>query len=442
MTTRRRAEMTAWQKRLVAELKALAEENADDVKISRQPKLQNDRDVELRIRLRTAAIPRLTSGLDLLDHEEFILRLPSAPFRPPSVAVDHVRFLGHPHVLMGQHPCVYLDPSREWHPQSGMGGFLNRLWDWLTDAAGGKFDPATAMYHAVGGVLHLTDGTPTIVVREAGPVRARQVATLITRTEQRCDLTYTTGREGLKAPVFTLATDMPFGAATTFADLLKLLDDPYLEASGGRPPRVAPQSPAFLTTLLTSAVRNPRDTHQYFVLAVPHPAGGPSHLLCGRLPTDTANALRAIAGRYGTTINLDPAEIKTDIPIEWCAVSDERQAVTTRRDDTRPVNGFQDKSVFIWGCGGLGSWVAEFIMRAGAGEIALCDPARITGGLLVRQNYVEDDIGQSKAHALQSRLEAICDTTAVKVASDPPDESTLLATDLVLDATISHAVSQ
>ncbi|MBN7551857.1 ThiF family adenylyltransferase, partial [Mycobacteroides abscessus subsp. abscessus] len=117
--------------------------------------------------------------------------------------------------------------------------------------------------------------------------------------------------------------------------------------------------------------------------------------------------------------------------------------VTTRRDDGRPVNGFQRKTVHIWGCGGLGSWIAEFIARAGASEITVCDPGIVTGGLLVRQNYVEDDIGRSKAEALAGRLRAIRDDLTVTVAEGhlPEDHTSCLAADLIIDATVNNGIT-
>ena len=123
-------------------------------------------------------------------------------------------------------------------------------------------------------------------------------------------------------------------------------------------------------------------------------------------------------------------------------MSDERQEVTTRRDDDRPVNGFQGRTVHIWGCGGLGSWLAEFIARAGASAITVCDPGTITGGLLVRQNYTEADIGQTKADALATRLRAIRDDLTVTVAEGSvPDPAVSLAADLIIDATVSHSIA-
>lgn len=443
MTRRRQPTLTSWQKHLLAELKALAQQRPDDIQVRGRPTLDPDDEAVLRFALRTADIPHHEGGLQLQDTEEFILRLRPSAYSLPAIDVDHTRFLGYPHVLAGQRLCIYLDPSREWQPTLGVAGLLTRLWDWLVDAAAGNFKASTAMYHAVGGVPHQADDTPTIVIREPGPAKRHQTARLIARSSQRYDLTYSPGTDGHRIPVITLATALPFGAASTFALLFALLDDPYLDRLEGRPPRIAPQSRAFLTALLASAVRNHDDTEQYFILAVPHPAGGPPHLLGGRLPVPTANALRTVAHQRGVGVVLDLAKINTEIPIEWCRMSDERPEVTTRRDDGRPVNGFQGKIVHIWGCGGLGSWIAEFIARAGASEITACDPGIITGGLLVRQNYVEDDIGGSKAEALASRLRAIRDDLTVTVAEGhlPEDPTSCLAADLIIDATVNNGIT-
>ncbi|WP_026119542.1 ThiF family adenylyltransferase [Nocardiopsis ganjiahuensis] len=442
MSRRNRATLSAWQNRLLGELRSLARERPHEVRLVQQHQLDADGDATLRLRLRTADISHRPGGLELGDEEEFIVRIHPSVFLPPRAEVDHTRFLGFPHVLQGQRLCIYLDPSREWRPSAGMAGFLSRLWDWLTDAASGAFDPSTAMYHAVGGVLHHADGTPTIVVREPVLPKRSQIAWLIPRSPHRYDLTSLTGRDGHRTPVFVLASDLPFGAASTFALFLTLLDDPHLDRAEGRASEASPQSPAFLITLLASALRNPDGTEQYFVLAVPHPAGGPHHLLGGRLPAAIADTLRHIAKKHGTAVNLDPAIINADIPIEWCSMSDERQEVTTRRDDDRPVNGFQGKTVQIWGCGGLGSWIAEFIARAGAATITVCDPGTITGGLLVRQNYTEADIGQTKADALAARLRAIRDDLTVTVAEGRvPDPAFSLAADLIIDATVSHSIT-
>lgn len=442
MTRRRRPAFSAWQQQLLDELGKLAADRREVIQIVKGPELDDRHGAAVRIKLDTSEILMGAQGLGLDDAEEFIVRIPPSPFALPRVDVDHSRFLGYPHVLQGTRLCVYLDPSREWQPTEGIAGFLNRLWGWLTDAAGGAFDPATAMYHAVGGVLHRTAGTTTVVVREGGPVKPLKAAYVLKRTPYRSDLTYRADLGGHRAPVITLSSELPLGAARNLDLLLRILDDPYADAAEGRTPRILPQSSGFLRSLLASAVRNPDGSPQYFVLAVPHPAGGPHHLLGGRLTAETADSLRAVARDHGVA-SVNPERINRNASIEWCAISDERPEVTTRRDEDRPVNAFLGKSVHVWGCGGLGSWIAELIVRAGASTITVCDPGSVSGGLLVRQDYCEDDIGMPKAEALGRRLKAIRDDLTVVVETNPVPEidESILSADLIIDATVNNSIA-
>lgn len=443
MTKRRQPDLSTWQRAFVGELRELARQRPSELRITRRPEADPETgDAILRLRLTARDITRVDGGLRLDDYEEFVVRAGASPLSPPVVEIEHGRWLGVPHVLQGRRLCIYLDPSREWDPGGGAAAVLNRLWDWLKDAAAARFDASTALYHAVGGVLHQTPGTPTVVVREGGPLRRQQTARLIRRSASRLDLTYARGGEGFSAPVLVLESDLPFGASTTLALLLRLIDDPYLDAANGRSPRVAPQAHAFVTALASSAVRNEMGTEQYFVLAVPHPADGPAHLLAGRLPASTSDLLRRLAHKHGVSASVDICSVDQSIRVEWCRVSDERKAVTTRRDDNRPTNGYIDRHVHVWGCGGLGSWIAEYIARAGAAQITVCDPGTVTGGLLVRQNYGEGDIGKNKAVALADRLSSIRDDLVVNVEprAVPDDPSGWLNADLLVDTTVSLSI--
>ena len=69
----------------------------------------------------------------------------------------------------------------------------------------------------------------------------------------------------------------------------------------------------------------------------------------------------------------------------------------------------------LWGCRGLGSWAGEFLARAGVARVTVCDPAAVTGPLLVRQDFTENGVGISKADALARRLRAVSDVLAVDV---------------------------
>jgi hypothetical protein len=441
-----RTRLSTWQQQAIADLCAIAGEHPDAIEIITATPTVTDTHAFVTIRLPTRDLPAGPGGLRLRDHEDLIVGIRQSRLVPPQVDADHQRFAGHPHVLQGHRLCVYLDPAREWDPLRGMTGFLERLWGWLGDAAAGRFDAATAMYHAVGGVLHLTPGTPTIVIREQVPAKPFQRAHLISRSAHRLDMTFATAPPpALVMPVLTLSSGLPLGAGVTLTQLLQLID----HAGCGAPACHIGLGPtparAVLTSLAASAARNPDGTHQYFALAVPHPAGGPTHLLVGRLPAAASDQMRQLAQARTPTLDPDPAQLSEDIPIEWCRVSEERPDVTTRRDAQRPVSAFLGKSVLIWGCGGIGSWAAEFITRAGAAKIRLCDDAIVTGGLLVRQDYAEADIGDHKAHALATRLRAISDhvdVSTVTGTSLSDLEDVIARADVIIDATVSIAVGQ
>ncbi|TDC71428.1 ThiF family adenylyltransferase [Streptomyces hainanensis] len=447
MTKRKstRTNLSPWQTSFLNDLRTLAAQQPHDLRITDQPTTTSEGRVSIRLRLFIAGLPMEEAGLPLKDEEDFLVIVSGDPLEAPIVEVEHDRFVGHPHVLQGRRLCLYLDQSREWDPVGGITAFLNRFWQWLTDASEGRFNASTAIYHAVGGVLHRTSGTPTIVVRQSGVGRHIQLGWLKPRSSHRLDLiSGGRGEDRMRAPVLTAGAYMPYGAGATLAELLALLT---AQPTGGEMPSsssLAEPSTAFLTALAASAAKSPHDSPQYFVLAVPHPAGGPDYLLGGRLTPPTANLLRHKVKQHGVGSTIFGAgDLAT--PIEWCMVSDERPAVTTRRDNGRPVSTFCGKNVHIWGCGGIGSWAAEFIARAGATRITLCDPGNITGGLLIRQNYTETDIGSTKADALARRLNAISDGLKVEVmpwlSLDEAARAVKVA-DVVIDATVNLAVGR
>ncbi len=492
-TTVRR--LTRWQRRALADLRAQARSQPSVLVVGSHTLMDNGICL-VPISLSTAEIDTAPGGLQLRDREQFTVAVWPDEQLPPAVYVTHTRFLGQAHVLSGHTLCLYLDNAREWDPVvgiNGKNGVLDRLWRWLTDAAIRNFNPDKALYHAIGGVPHLTPGTPLIVIRSLPNPRARAGAVYLTRrTDYRLDLHSTpTGRpESQHVPVVYTDTDMPFGAGRHYlAELLVLVNHPDLgqrriidylfkpitpgtttltrsaihrgstyscglegNQVGGIGDRDSAahlgSSPAaaLLVALAASASRKPDGTPQYLILAVPHPNGGSRHLLAIRLSATIADELRHIVrDRTTPLITFDLPRLNPRAPMEWCYVSDEREAVTTRRDTTRPITAFKGKSVVVWGCGGIGSWVAEYIARAGARRVILCDHGIVTGGLLVRQNYVENDIGHSKAHSLAQRLTEISDSLQVEVHTSfthAEVEQLAQTVDAIIDATISRTVTR
>jgi molybdopterin/thiamine biosynthesis adenylyltransferase len=451
------AQLSEWQRQVLVDLRAIADAFPDEVQVLGRHRLDKVGAMHLRLRLRTADILRADGGLPVGPHEEVVVTVDRLDLLPPRVKVDHLRFLHHAHVLEGQRLCIYLDPSREWDPGAGFAGFIDRLFGWFGDAAAGRFDAQTALYHAVGGVLHSIHGAPTIVVREGleGSGRARH-GWLVARTPHRFDLSFESPIEAGEmdhVPVVTLDVDLPFGAGGRLKSFFQIVDDPYL----GHPPPGGPYlrdggrrptqrlSGVMLTVLGASAIRKVDGTPQRFVVAVPHPTGGPPHLLAANIPAKGADHIRALvrsAKNRSSIIDIDPVRLDPTTPLEWWPVCDERTEVTTRRDAGRPVVGYSGKTVHIWGCGGIGSWVAECVVRAGAKKVVLCDPGTVTGGLLVRQNFVEADVGRPKVEALAQRLQAISDTVEITVHDAVMPAEDLRHADLVIDATVSVAISR
>lgn len=427
--------LTPGQREALAELRQLALAYPDQIlELEELPSSFADA-ASARVRVSTEGIERLADGLPISDsHEDvFVLVGSTYPDEPPLVLVDHDRFLGHVHVLRGRCLCIYLDPSREWHPSFGMTHVLERLWEWLAEGAGNRFDSRTALFHVFGGVPPTTVAGPTVVVRSTPPVDGKKLslATVRRRTPSRLDIV--AWRQGRATPpdfgvvVIGVSQTLPKGLSRSLLEVL-----PEVAQAGG------PQPLAALDAITRAASASPRGEPLFLLVSVRHPAAPHIlHLAVGLIAVPVADGIRA--GRSPA----DPA--LQQIPIEWLPMSDERPEITTRRDSTRPMSTFHGKVVELWGCGGLGSWIAEFVVRGGVKTIVLRDTKAVGGGILARQNYCEDDIGEPKALQLAARLRAIADD--VQVLPEPGSalralESGHLPTcDLVIDATINETVA-
>ncbi len=147
------------------------------------------------------------------------------------------------------------------------------------------------------------------------------------------------------------------------------------------------------------------------IIAVPSPADdtdGERHLIGWRLRAqDTTKALAAARSATSQASNSDEPSV------EWTYVDDQRPEITVRRDIDRPVAVYTGSKVAVWGSGALGSWIAELLVRAGARYVMLRDPGFVTRGLLVRQNYAENDVGRPKAEALADRLRHLSDNCEI-----------------------------
>jgi hypothetical protein len=95
------------------------------------------------------------------------------------------------------------------------------------------------------------------------------------------------------------------------------------------------------------------------------------------------------------------------VDVEWCLVREDRPEIVIRRDRDSDTAWFRGKTVSLWGCGAIGSHVADFLTRAGVGKLILRDNGIVTPGIVTRQVFADDDIGKPKVTALAARLKAI-----------------------------------
>lgn len=387
----------------------------------------------INVVLNTSNINGVNRGLTIEDTTDILVLLGGDyPNSPPCILVDFdEKYVGFPHVIRGHVLCTYLDPKREWHPSFGMREAIDRVWEWFDNAANDRFNPRASLFHAVGGADPCTDQTTTVVVRPAPPTELPLVSqsALLTRTSNRVDIAgWRRARRDQREtplPTFVVPNSLPFGICGTVASVAA-----QVEESGGC------TAHEFLEKIARTATATPSSTPIYLCLIVAHPTETDLRSLAvGRIIESLADNLRT------TQKEIPPQET----PIDWLIVSDERPNTTTRRDFDRPAAGFLGSTVEIWGCGGLGSWIAELLVRAKPKKVVLRDPGLVSRGLLVRQNYTELDVGRSKAKQLAERLESISDDTVVEFESrsalDAIKEGRLPDCDLVIDATISETIA-
>jgi hypothetical protein len=421
--TRSGKEPGDWQSAFLAQLREAVASAADAFpRLTRGPAVAGY--TTSRLTIDTTGMALEPGGLVVQAREDVVVMVDGSFLTPPLVYVEHLRFKGYPHVLTGNQLCIYLDPAREWDPERGAAGFLDRLYRWFEDAVAARFDARTALFHPVGGRPHTSPGAPMIVCREPiHPSEDLSLAYLTTRSPRRRDLRPSRSEVEPGDPIVFVRTPEPLdlGPGSTPAELFAQLGQP-----------LAAQAQAAFTNRLKRAAAA-GDDHVYLAAGVPRPHSEDLYLLVGQVSLTEAKA--------NPTLPLSQLEIR------WCTVSDERPGIATRRDANRPVQAYQGKRVAILGCGGLGSWIAEFIARANPSAIELSDYATVTGGLLVRQNYSDSHIGYPKAEALAQRLRQVATDVTVTVnetgaLSEDTKQALRNPDGIVIDCTVSLAMAQ
>tara|TARA_B110000211_G_scaffold235034_1_gene308777 strand:+ start:18185 stop:20536 length:2352 start_codon:yes stop_codon:yes gene_type:complete len=431
----------------------------------REPPAENYHAVAV-VQLDCSDVKKSDDGLPLRSRENFKIFIPpNFPFSPPSVNATHKRFCGFPHVQWVRHLCLYLSPETEWNISDGMYGFVERLHQWLIRGA-------TNSHELDGQPLHppvaynIQNELPSIITQQDTPAFGDKLwigfAILEVVDSQRTDLVgwqkeFVKPERGILAPAVLFKDNFPFEYPNKAKDLFT-----QTELLGVSIEQIHSLS------LFASVVNNDVDA-LYFVVGTPMRGvkgeEPKQHLSvwsiseeckrCVLLEIDTLSSL--IAARTQefkekfAEINARCRELSLSIlkesDMRWCTVKENRPEIAIRRDSLTPAAKFLNKTVAIWGCGAIGSYVAEILARSGVSKLTLRDNKKVSPGILVRQNFEDRDIGKWKTKALKERLEKI--NSNLTVDTDERDISRSLSSleelkdstdnqyDFIFDATAS-----
>ncbi len=404
---------------------------------------------QLDVSIRFDGLESVEAGLPVRAREPFRLLVPSTfPYEHPLVETPHRRFAGFPHVQWGLLPCLY-QSSAEWKPEEGMYGFITRLDSWIRDAARNNLDPDDAPLHPP--VAYPTVARLVVPKVDTPPVGSSTwigFAELCKRGRQTEIIGWKSFSEAHPqyfAPAILLHEPLPFEYPETVNALLNELQSQGINFG------------CFLLALGSLANHTATGMSLIVVLGTPmrRVAGGGrtlQHLAVWEISGDDADKLRAMqVASEGDDADARKEAITkvakwaVEAKVGWCVVREMRPEVTRRRDQRSPMAWFRGKRVAIWGCGAIGTHVAESVVRAGAAGVELVDNRCVAPGLLVRQGFEDADIGRRKVDALADRLkriepdleiEALPDNLVQRIDNSDPISNV----DLVIDCTASSAV--
>lgn len=457
------------QKLAVEQIARIYSEGPNDIRLIRiNPPEKEGASLLVSLKINCAEMQREEGGLPLRSWENFKIYIPpDFPFKKPSTWVPHSRFYGFGHVQWKSYLCLYQAES-EWNVSDGMYGYLQRLFEWLILCAINQLDPQGQPIHPPA-VYTSSKAKATIIPKEDAPSLDGSLwfgyAHLDCKSERRIDIVgwshyHDVGVPENVAAVILLPTDLPFEYPTT----AKKLFDELL--------KVGVDQEVLYAIFHSSVAKNPVDTNLYFILGSPMRGTSGSvaedrkqHLSVWEINSSLVDFLRLESRAKLLELNLDNQDSKDVVKkiamdckndfdkflseglIIWCPVKEDRPEIITRRDQTKRINWFQGKAVALWGCGALGSYVAEILVRAGVSKIVLRDNKTVTPGILVRQNFKDSNIGFSKNSCLRNYLKSI--NPSLEVVDEYHDISKNFSEieelegniDLIIDATASNALS-
>lgn len=408
---------------------------------------------------------RKDGGLVLNDSESFKLYIHrDFPWIVPDLYTAHARFRGFPHVQWRRHLCVYLSVETQWDPSRGMFGFMAQADRWLRKAAINELDdPAGPLhppvaYPSANCTIYTNTNVPEATLLPwFGATLLESIKPDYYGTVAFAELHDLNAGQQF-SPALLLDFELSFEYPRTLSDLLS-----QLESCGVK-------TTQFFAHLMIASERV--DEEEPMRVCIGTPSRGiagdvkqrSQHLQFWEIGAVDVKKLRLsskacdIDARYRGQENYgeirelvnsildDLWKWSRESTVEWCNVIENRPEILIRRDAGTPMDWFKGKAIALWGCGALGSLVAEHLVRAGVSRLLLYDNKCVGPGILVRQNYTREDLGCAKSTALKRRLLQIAPEIEIVDNKENLYLSTLndnrwdKEVDLVIDATASLRV--
>lgn len=408
--------------------------------------------VKVKLSLAMASY-RSDGGLEFRDRERLhLLIYPDFPFLKPEIYFSHRRFIGKPHVQWGAYICLYQSIEAEYQPSDGLFGFFERVDQWMAAAGSGQLDPEDAPLHPP---VAYTSSTTKFVIKADTPADQPDQTFWIGRanlTQVRADRFDVVGWTHLDdweeidpaqpvAAAFILKQPLATEYPTKVYDLIKLVETAGLRFG------------TLWRMLRLFALLTPVDQPARMIFGAPmrrRAEGEPlkPHLTVWEIAAEPLAALRALirSSDEDQASNDEVINWLATADLEWCYVMEDRPEIVLRRDGGALASTLAGKRVLLFGCGALGSAIAETVVRAGAASIRLIDNAYVKAGVLVRQRYGDADIGRPKANALKDRLDGlglpcVVSTEVANLANQALARFTPDEWDIVIDASASVSVA-
>lgn len=443
--------LTAGQRLALSQLKDICKYSDNEVMIADTVAPTEDRpNLSIRLSLATRHHERTEDGLPLRNREALWIHIPTKfPRDYPWVDTVHTRFAGKPHVQWSRRLCLYLASDVEWSPKDGMYGFVDRLNKWFGAAARNELDPDDAPLHPPV-VYNQFLSEYTIVIRENTPAEAANSFWLGTGAlrkihEKRYDLVdwnkkiAEIGKGHIGAAAILLNQSFPIEYPKTVNALIDELNRHGIEFTD------------LYVILKLHVLALPAKQPLFVVLGTPmrrRDAHGPlrHHLAIWKIDEEAIDALRAIISGNSDIEKAIEEFVKWSLTakVEWTRIDEAREEVTLGRDTGSQIAWIRQKRVLLLGCGALGSHTAEFLVRAGVGNLTLVDNDKVSSGVLARQQYSDADVGTFKAYASREKLLSIAQNCEIDAQVKNLKYGVFTEFgrdfDLVIDATASRAV--